>query len=164
MCKNSVRWLYKLEHSYRWGSLHPIPEDLVFRDRTGAVRLIIEQDGTITVTRGYAWDGCTPKLCIFDILIGTPDGVVSIRTGRPKTYYASLVHDALYQFLPDGLPLERRHADGFLLRLMAESEFGPRWLYWAAVRLCGGLFRHVTRVKRQTRGSAQTVRDLAAGA
>ena len=111
------------------------PEDLIFRDKTGVVRLVIEQGGRITVTRGYAWNGCSPKICVFDLLLGTPEGVVHVRTGKPKTYYASLVHDALYQFLPDGLPLGRRHADRFFLLLLAESEFALRWLYWGAVAM-----------------------------
>lgn len=156
-CTNSVRWLYRLEQSYSWNSGHDIPEDLVFRDKTGAVRLVVERDGRITVTRGYAWDGCTPKFCIFDILLGVPDGVVHAGTGRPKTYYASLVHDALYQFLPDGLPFERVHADRFFLRLMEESEFGPRSIYWIAVRLFGDLFRRVARRVRKTRGTRQAI-------
>lgn len=156
-CTNSVRWLYRLERSYSWNSEHGIPEDLVFRDKTGVVRLVVERDGRITVTRGYAWDGCTPKFCIFDILIGVPDGVVHAKTGRPKTYYASLIHDALYQFLPDGLPFERVDADRFFLRLMEESEFGPRWFYWITVRLFGGLFRRVARTIRKTRGAQQAI-------
>ena len=85
-------------------------------------------------------------------------------TGHPKTYYASLVHDALYQFIPDGLPLGRRHADRFFLLLMAESDFSPRWVYWVAVRVFGGLFRRVMRVKRKTNGSVQPVNDLVAAA
>lgn len=160
MCKNSVRWLYRLERSFIWDSKHPIPEDLIFRDRTGVVRLIIEQGGRITVTRGYAWNGCSPKICVFDLLLGTPEGVVHVRTEKPKTYYASLVHDALYQFLPDGLPLGRRHADRFFLLLLAESEFAPRWLYWGAVRLIGGLVWRATRFKRETRGTRQGVAEL----
>ena len=157
-CKNSVRWLYRLEQSYSWDSGHSLPEDLVFRDKISEVRLVIERDGRITVTRGYAWDGCTPNFCLFDFLIGVPDGVVHVRTGRPKTYYATLVHDALYQFLPDGLPLTRRRADEFFLRLMAESDFGPRWIYWIAVRLFGGLFRRAARGIRKTRGTCQAVK------
>jgi len=94
----------------------------------------------------------------------TPDGVVHKDTGHPKTYYASLVHDALYQFIPDGLPLGRRHADRFFLLLMAESDFSPRWVYWVAVRVFGGLFRRVMRVKRKTNGSVQPVNDLVAAA
>lgn len=121
------------------------------------MRLVIERDGRITITRGYAWDGCTPKFCLFDILTGVPDGVVHERTGKPKTYFASLIHDALYQFLPDGLPFTRKDADEFFLRLMAESDFSPRWIYWAAVRLFGGLFRSAARKVRKTRGTYQPV-------
>ena len=160
MGKNSVRWVYKLERNFTWDSGQPVQEDLVFRDKTGSVRLIVEQAGRITVTRGYAWNGCSPKVCVFDMLFGTPDGVVHVRTERPKTYYASLVHDALYQYLPDGLPLKRRHADAFFFRLMEESDFGPRWVYWAFVRVFGGLVRRATRLKRKTRGSRQRVAEV----
>ena len=83
--------------------------------------------------------------------------MVHARTGRPKTYYASLIHDALYQYLPDGLPLERYHVDEFFLRLMKESDFGPRWIYWLAVRLLGGLFRRAGRMVRNTRGFRQRI-------
>ena len=161
-CRNSVRWLYTLERNFTWDSKHPIPEDLIFRDRTGVVRLIIEQGGRITVTRGYAWNGCSPKFCVFDFLVGPPEGVVHVRTEKPKTYYASLVHDALYQFLPDGLPLKRRHADRFFLLLLAESDFAPRWLYWGAVRLIGGLVWRATRWERGTQGTRRGVAELLA--
>ena len=157
MCRNSVRWLYRLERNFTWESSHPVSDDLVFRDKKGAVRLIIEADGRITVTQGYAWNGCSPKVCVFDFLLGTPEGVVYARTEKRKTYFASLVHDALYQFLPDGLPFRRRHADRFFLVLLGESEFAPRWLYWAAVRLFGGLVWRSTRLRRQTRGEVDQV-------
>jgi len=148
-CTQDVRWLYRLERSFSWDSGHPIPEDMAFRDRRGRVRLVIEHTGRITVLRGYSWNGCSPKLCVFDVLLGTPEGVVSSVTGRPKTYRASLVHDALYQFLRDGLPISRGDADRFFLRLMAETGFAPRRLYWLAVRLFGRL---VWRAKRRARG------------
>jgi hypothetical protein len=137
-----------------------VPEDLVFRDKKGKVRLIIEKSGMITVTRGFSWNGCSPKFCVFDILVGTPDGTVYATTGRPKTYYASLVHDALYQFLPDGLPIRRREADRFFLTLLAESEFAPRWIYWLAVRLAGGVIWRATRRKRKNRGERQRFSEL----
>ncbi len=160
LCRNSVRWLYRLERNFTWDSKHSISEDLIFRDKTGAVRLIVEKDGQVTITGGYAWNGCSPKFCVFDIVLGTPEGVVHASTGRPKTYYASLVHDAFYQFLPEGLPLGRRHADLFFLRLLAESEFAPRWVYWGVVRIIGGLVWRGTRWRRQNRGARQRVADL----
>jgi len=138
-CKDSVTWLYRLERNYSWDSGLHAPKDLVFRDNGGTVRLVVETSGRITVMRGYSWNGCSPKFCFFDILIGTPDGVVHARTGKPKTYYASLVHDALYQFLLLDEEVKRRHADWFFLRLMGESAFAPRYIYWLAVRTLGWL-------------------------
>lgn len=152
MCRNGVSWIYELERDFEWESHHGLDEEFVFVDKDGAVRLILGRGGRITVTRGYSWDGCSPKLCLWDILIGTPDGVVHVHTGKPKTYYASLVHDALYQFLPDGLPFRRSEIDSFFLRLLAESDFRPRFIYWTAVRVFGGLSRRVTRLKRGYRG------------
>ena len=56
-------------------------------------------DGRLIIPREYTWDGCTPKFSILDIfVIGTPDGIKNINTGKPKTYFASLVHDVLYQY------------------------------------------------------------------
>ncbi|MBI4637148.1 MAG: DUF1353 domain-containing protein [Candidatus Rokubacteria bacterium] len=130
---------------------------MAFRDRRGRVRLVVEQSGRITVMRGYSWNGCSPKFCFFDVVAGTPEGVVSTLTGRPKTYYASLVHDALYQFLRDGLPLRRRDADRFFLGLMAETRFAPRWLYWLAVRLGGWFVWYGKRRARHWRGRGDVI-------
>ena len=160
-CRDSVRWLYRLERNFSWASGHAVGIDLVFRDTSGAVRLLVAADGLITVTRDYAWNGCSPKLCVFDILIGTPDGVVHAGTGRPKTYYASLIHDALYQFLPDGLPLRRRDADRCFRMLLAESHFAPRWLYWLVVRAIGWIVWRATRRVRELHGECQDMAELA---
>ena len=156
-CKNGVKWLYKLETAdFAWSSGHPVPYNMEFFDEGGKKRLVIEKDGKITVTQGYSWDGCTPKLCFFDILLGTPDGVVHKDSGKPKTYYASLIHDALYQFLvemPKVAQITRRDADNFFFRIMEEYEFAPRWVYWIAVRLFGGLAMSTRRnITRKTRG------------
>lgn len=153
-CENHVSWLYRLYASHAWKSGLPVENDVAFRDKKGRVRLVLEKGGRIVVMRGYAWNGCSPKFCLCDILLGTPDGVVDVRTGRPKTYYASLVHDALCQFLPDGLPLSRSEVDRCFLRLLGESGFRPRWLYYAAIRLFGGLMIPIPRGVRRTRGAA----------
>jgi hypothetical protein len=99
MCKNYEKWVFTLPSDFTWKSDVAIAEDVSFKDKTGAVRLILRRPDEITVTARYAWDGCSPKLCVWDLLLGTPDGVVDSATKQPKTYYASLVHDALYQFL-----------------------------------------------------------------
>jgi len=156
-CTDGAAWVYRLERSYTWDSGLAIPADLVFRDAKGKVRLVIETTGRMTVMRGYSWNGCSPKFCLFDILIGTPDGVVHVGTGRPKAYFASLVHDALYQFLPLSAPLTRGDADRVFLRLLAESNFAPRRLYWLAVRLFGWIVRMGQQRARKWEGTREAL-------
>lgn len=84
-CTKSVAWLYRADKNFSWDSGIPVAADQVFLDATGKVRLVIETGGRMTVTRGYSWNGCSPKFCFLDLLIGTPDGVVDADTGRPKT-------------------------------------------------------------------------------
>ena len=150
MCKDGAQWLYRLENNYSWQSPFRLERDWAFQDRRGHTRLVLTAGGEITVIKGYAWDGCTPKICLFDILLGTPDGVVYLPTGKPKTYYASLVHDALCQFLPDALPLSRAQADRCFLMLMQQHKFAPRYVYYAAVRAFGWLTQPLTRRVRNT--------------
>jgi hypothetical protein len=153
-CKHGVKWLYRLDRNFSWQSKLEIQQDYAFKDKDGTVRLILEQGGKVTVTGGYAWNGCSPKFCFCDILIGTPEGVVDAVTEKPKTYYASLVHDALYQFLPDGLPITRRDADICFLLLMQATAFRPRLIYYLVVRLFGGLVLHIERSSRKTNGTS----------
>jgi hypothetical protein len=161
MCSNAERWLFALSSDYTWESGLASPEDLAFRDKIGVVRLVVRRSGTVTVPAKYAWDGCSPKGCLFDFVIGTPDGVVDSRTGHPKTFYASLVHDAMYQFLLDGLPYKRAQVDGCFRRLMTETGFGPRWIYWLAVRILGWLFVAQHRIKRKNHGHAEVLAPAA---
>ena len=161
MCKDAEWWLFVLPEDVSWESGLTSPEDLAFHDRTGTVRLIVRKSGTVTVPAPYAWDGCSPKVCVFDLNVGTPDGVIDSHTKRPKTYYASLVHDAMYQFLLDGLPFKRAQVDGCFRRLMAETGFGPRWIYWFFVRLLGWVFVALHRFKRKNRGHAEVLGSAA---
>lgn len=104
--------------------------------------------------RTYAWDGCTPKRQFYWVaLIGTPDwwqrrenvqvvgsdGVLETRSMFwPQAHHASLVHDALYQYL--GLiPITKREVDQLFGEMLIESGF-PRllaWLYRSAVHRFG---------------------------
>ena len=136
-CRNVQKWIYKLDHDYTWNCGRLIGEDMLFRDQKGKVRVVLKKDGDIRITAGYAWDGCSPKLCVLDVLIGIPDGAVDSGSGKPKTYYATLVHDALYQFRPKGIPFTRKEIDQFFFRLMAETGFALRHIYYMAVRLFG---------------------------
>jgi hypothetical protein len=90
-CRHSERWVFTLDQEFTWQSGFPVSKDLAFRDKKGVIRLILRQPDLITVTKDYAWDGCTPKFCFLDVNFGTPDGVIDSRTKQPKTYYASLV-------------------------------------------------------------------------
>ena len=159
--KNSVKWLYRTEQPFTWESGLPIATDQYFKDSSGVVRLVLEVGGRITVLPRYAWNGCSPKLRFLDVVVGTPDGVVYKGTGRPKTYYASMVHDALYQFMGADSPVSRRDADRCFLLLMGESEFLWRWVYWSAVRVAGRLVWHGKRVVRRWRGTREVVAEHA---
>ena len=72
---------------------------------------------------------------------------------QPKAYYASLLHDVLYQFLDCGLPLTRAQVDRIFLEILTRDGFAPRWLYYVLVRIFGGGFRLFTRWKRGQIGS-----------
>lgn len=160
MCKNGEKWLFRLEEDFTWQSGRDFSQDLAFYDKKGKRRLEIRKDGSLTVLKNYAWDGCTPKFCFLDILFGTPDGIVDKRTGKPKTYYATLIHDVLYQFLDDDLPITRKEADDYFLRLMTDTQFTLRDLYYWAVRLLGGLAQRFGKRLRQNAGKCEPLISL----
>lgn len=85
---------------------------------------------------GYAWDGCTPKWSLLNLcIIGVPDGHLDYRTMKPYTYHASLVHDALYQYL-DSVPVAKQDIDLLFLKML--GDFRLRRAYYFAVRHFGG--------------------------
>jgi hypothetical protein len=97
----------------------------------------MQEDGSVIAKKGFAWDGCTPKWVVFDLMIGTPDGATDGSTGKPKTYYASLVHDILYQFAPRD-QVTRLQADLEMLYQMEKTNFKLKKLYYRVIRLFGG--------------------------
>ncbi len=153
---SALDWVYVLDEDVVYNIRHHLPpgwnEGHAFLDRQGHCRLELHPNGDLRIPAGYAWDGCTPKYALFDILLGTPDGAPSHCTKKPKTYYASLVHDVLYQFLEINLAVPRRVADRIFLELMTRDGFAPRRLYHAAVVLFGGLSHRFTRWKRSYHG------------
>ncbi|MCK9423698.1 MAG: DUF1353 domain-containing protein [Bacteroidales bacterium] len=90
---------------------------------------------------GYAWDGCSPKWNILDITWGTPDGRLDFETEEPMTYYASMIHDALYQYKGDA-GISRKEADIIFRLILKEAGFRLWWIYGVAVRLGGGIYGH----------------------
>ncbi|MCG8430180.1 MAG: DUF1353 domain-containing protein [Candidatus Omnitrophica bacterium] len=104
--------------------------------------LSLKPDGTVTVKgshgRGYAWDGCSPKLKIRDVYVGTPEGVLNYGLGVSKTYYASLIHDVFYQFSRELRPkVKRCEADRLFYDLLLRDGFSFARLYYLAVRAFG---------------------------
>ncbi|AGI25172.1 hypothetical protein H681_16520 [Pseudomonas sp. ATCC 13867] len=120
--------------------------------------------------RTYAWDGCSPKVPFYWIAtFGTPDWwdhlepVQCLRHGQqkqrlmfwPVAHHASLVHDALYQFL-NVAPVTKAEADELFHRMLLEAGM-PRplaWVYYRAVVLGGA------RDLRQARNPNGTLRCL----
>jgi len=93
---------------------------------------VVIKDNTLTIKKGYAWDGCTPTRSFIGLFyIGIPNGHTDYRTGKPFCYYASLVHDALYQYEIG----TRKKADGIFYLML--DEFPLSKVYYWAVRLCG---------------------------
>ncbi len=85
---------------------------------------------------GYSWDGCTPKWSVLNLfIVGTPDGHIDHRTMKPYTYYASLVHDVLYQYL-DTVPVSKENIDLLFLDML--GDFKLRKIYHLMVKHLGG--------------------------
>lgn len=135
-------WKFCLHDDYTYFSHREFEKDVTFYDNKNTPRLRISSGGDITVLKGYAWDGCSPKFNIFDWgYIGVPDGTMEKFTGQPKAYFASLVHDALYQFINDSdMPYTRVEIDKIFFVLLQESKFSLRAIYYGAVRLLGGIY------------------------
>ena len=110
---------YQLVETYRVGITIKPPQTVVHDYIT------LDTDGTLSIASGYAWDGPSgPTFDTKDFMRG------------------SLVHDALYQLMGDGLlPLsEREAADATLRRICLEdgmSSIRAWWVYWG-VRIGGG--------------------------
>ena len=147
LLKSKSHWLFKLEEDYSFKSKNvciQLQEDLKFCDESHELRLKIKQDGTIIVKKGYAWDGCSPKLSIFDLFwLGTPDG--GLKEGKPITYYASLVHDALGQFCEKtDTPFNRRQRDLIFKEMLEQKHFKLTFIYYLAIRIFGPLYSALT--------------------
>lgn len=107
----------------------------------------ISTDGTIRVkgTRGegYAWDGCTPKFNFLQNTWGICDGS-TIKFGekdyKPYAYYASMIHDALYQYKRCA-PITRKEADLIFYQMLKQAGFKWAPVYYFFVRGLGWFFK-----------------------
>ncbi|MEN8825790.1 MAG: hypothetical protein ABF273_05485 [Wenyingzhuangia sp.] len=105
----------------------------------------IENNGKITLKgaqeQGYSWDGCSPKWKILGKIIGTPDGRIDPKTNKPKTYYASMFHDAIYQYKnTQAMKISRKEADLIFLIMLKKAKFRFWRVYYLGVRIGGGFY------------------------
>ena len=137
-------WIFKLNEVVKYNSGWNLSENYIFRDaKKNKIRMIITKNGDIYILPHYSWDGCSPKFFFLDIYIGTPDGVKHKDTQKPKTYYASLFHDALYQFYRKNGPYKIKDADIIFLKLMRKYDFRLATIYYHAVRIFGELWKYI---------------------
>lgn len=97
--------------------------------------LRIAPDGTVTISAGYAWDGCSPKWSVSGYVIGVPDGPMQ-PDGYPQTAWASLVHDALCQF-KHLVPVTKRQTVEIFNDMLRHARWALRPVYVTAVDLFG---------------------------
>jgi hypothetical protein len=114
-------------------SILPLNCKISFKDQNGVIRLTLHQFA-IKIHSGYAWDGCTPKLCVFGKWLGVPD--------FGPTILASLVHDSLLQFhLDDGFPLNREQCDVHFSEILNEQDFVFSGVYSLGVKIGSLLYK-----------------------
>ena len=117
----------------------------------------LKETGELEIKSGYSWNGCSPKVEIMGMVFGTPEGalprenekdVIKKNLGmigydqldwyKPKTYYASLVHDCLYQISDRyATRMDRKIVDNIFLKILRAYGFPSAKLYYLAVRLFG---------------------------
>ena len=105
----------------------------------------LSDDGKIVIKgsnkNGYAWDGCSLKFKVLDVYFGTPEGVINMKTEQTKTYFASLVHDVLYQFSNDlKTCITRKQADKEFYYILKSDDFRLARLYYWVVRAFGWIW------------------------
>ena len=108
----------------------------------------LKENGDITIPKKYAWDGCTPKFNFLDLTFGTPDGRMVDYT-YPITYFASLLHDAIYQY-KKSIPITRKEADKLFYKELAKENFKLKYVYYFTVRALGWIVGRWKKKKTNT--------------
>lgn len=124
---STKHYLYKLDRNY----IADIPalEGVDYRNHWVSI-----VGGTIKINKGYAWDGCSPKINVLGLFnIGVPDG--ALRCGKPFTYHASLVHDVLCQF--SDIPITKAQSVAAFNHELTNVKFPLTRLYVFAVNKFG---------------------------
>lgn len=115
-------WRYRLDTPFE-----PIAPELLGIDFKN--EWITIRHARIRIAAGYAWDGCSPAWRLpGGIWLGVPDGPLGT-DGRPVSWRATLVHDALCQFRPDIEGLAKVATVRLFQRLLTEAK-APQWMVW----------------------------------
>ena len=132
------------------GYIYTVTEDKEFQSRVFNTEfenewMKLKIDGSLVVkgsnARGYAWNGCSPKIQFLDTANGTPEGVLNPDTMVSNTYYPSLVHDVFYQFsFYYKNRIKRMAVDQEFYRMLLAEQFRAAGIYYAAVRIFGNFF------------------------
>lgn len=118
-------WRFRLEQEFKYRSA--LLGGIEFRNE-----FVLIEDFTITIRKGYAWDGCSPafKLHLGSLLpqglwFGTWDGPLNTNC-LPVSHRASLVHDALCQFRQEINISKQCSVEIFQQLLIADG--APAWM------------------------------------
>lgn len=146
-----IRYLFTLGYDYSYWSPYLLDKDYYFYDDKDRLWLVLGSDGLIIVKKGYSWNGCSPKIEIMGRIFGTSDGPIDPDSKLPKqTYCASMVHDALSQFLNDpDMVLSKRRIDKIFYLILKRDGFKYASVYYYAVRVFGGAYAYVALFNKQ---------------
>ncbi|MFA5669432.1 MAG: DUF1353 domain-containing protein [Balneolaceae bacterium] len=141
MAKRKKLWKFKLdkdltlEREYDFLSFDKV-ESFIF---PWATIVVSKNKIRVIAHEGYAWDGCTPKFHLKNIIVGVWDGPILYATKLPQAYLASLIHDILCQYMGKHA-ISRKQADQIFYAMLKEVDFLFAPLYYAAVRFFGMFF------------------------
>jgi len=119
--------------------------------------LSLKENGDLEIRGGYAWNGCSPKTAGLGTVFGTPEGALpqsrekeeiesnlekkgytDLHWNHPRTYYATLVHDSLYQISDyRAKQIDRKDADLIFFDILRAYRFPAARLYYLVVRIFG---------------------------
>jgi hypothetical protein len=141
MFVSTAKYIYTLESDFSYATGIPIPRPFMF-GTSSRNWLSISEEGVISISVGYSWDGCSPKFRLLwsKYVFGASDGAIKPETGKPQCYYGSLVHDACYQFMDAAFPYNRKQVDGFFYDLIKRDGFKYATEYYKIVRAVGGVW------------------------
>jgi hypothetical protein len=131
-----MKKLYKYTLTKDFQKYYPELSGVYFEKRwknsKGDELYVIVNNGHVTISKAYSWDGCSIKFAKFnykgkEIYIGTPDGL------HDEMKWVSLIHDVLFQFNIGSFIL----ANLIFLHGMQEIKWKMTYLYYSVVSTIG---------------------------